>query len=314
MIKVPVMSIYCNRFIKKINYASPAAAFLLLFICYFQAYAGQLDTGTRVITIVLDPGHGGETDLGAKGPAGKLEKDVTLRLAGMIAAGLENRYNIILTRTEDTELDIPARIAVANHFKADLFISIHAGGGFVHKTRGISVCYFTDNYQEAAGTGIVQEPKQRVLTPLLAAGLASELKTDTIPYGRIRLRRTAACDGELQKPVENPSLPIPWEKIQKKYEQLSSDFANIVKKNLSGIITSGDIRIGSANYAVLEGADMPAILIEAGYLTNPANEEALSGKEYPAGIVKGLSLAVDEYFQNIGLQEKIKHGKPLATK
>ena len=267
------MSIYCNRFIEKINYAFPAAAFLLLFICCFHAYAGQLDTGTRVITIVLDPGHGGETDSGTKGPAGKLEKDVTLRLAGMIATGLENRYNIILTRTEDTELNIPARTAVANHCKADLFISIHAGGGFVRKTRGVSICYFMDNYQETAGTGSVKE-----------------------------------------KPVENPILPIPWEKIQKKYEQLSSDFANIVKKNLSGIITNGDIGISSTNYAVLEGADMPAILIEAGYLTNPADEEALYGKEYPADIVKGLSLAVDEYFQNIGLQEKIKHGKPLATK
>jgi N-acetylmuramoyl-L-alanine amidase len=219
------------------------------------------------MTIVLDPGHGGETDSGAKGPAGKLEKDVTLRLAEMIAAGLENRYNIILTRMEDTELDIPARTAVANHFKADLFISIHAGGGFIHKTRGISVCYFTDNYQEAAGTDTVQG-----------------------------------------KPVENPGFPLPWEIIQKKYEQLSGDFANIVKKNLSGIITNGDIRINGANYAVLEGADMPAILIEAGYLTNPADEEALSGKEYPAGIVKGLSLTVDEYFQKIALHEKIKHG------
>jgi len=263
------MSIYCNRFIKKINCASPAAVFLLLFICYFQAYAGQLDTGTRVITIVLDPGHGGETDSGAKGPGGTLEKDVTLRLAGMIAAELENRYNIILTRTEDTKIDIPARTAVANHFKADLFISIHAGGGFIHKTRGISLCYFTDNYQEAAVTGTVQE-----------------------------------------KPVENPDLPLLWENIQNKYEQLSSDFANIVKKYLSGIMTNGNIRIGGANYAVLEGADMPAILIEAGYLTNPADEKALSGKEYMAAIVKGLSLAVDEYFQNIGLQEKIKHGKP----
>jgi len=273
LIKVPVMSIYCNRFIEKISCEIAVTAFLLLFICCFQAYAGQIDTGTRVITIVLDPGHGGETDSGTKGPGGKLEKDVTLRLAGMIAAGLENRYNIILTRTEDTELDIPARTAVANHFKADLFISIHAGGGFVRKTRGVSICYFMDNYQEPAGTGIVKE-----------------------------------------KLVQNPGLPLPWEKIQNKYEQLSSDLANIVKKNLSGIITNGDIGISGANYAVLEGADMPAILIEAGYLTNHEDEESLSGKEYPAGIVKGLGLAVDEYFQNIGLQEKIKHGNDGTVK
>lgn|GEM_PF-2466952 len=84
MIKVPVMSIYCNRFIEKINYVFPVSAFLLLFICCFQAYAGQFDTGTRVITIVLDTGHGGETDLGVKGPDGKLEKDVTLRLAELM--------------------------------------------------------------------------------------------------------------------------------------------------------------------------------------------------------------------------------------
>lgn len=256
-----------------VNYATAATAFLLLFIFCSHASAGQFGTGTRAITIVLDPGHGGETDFGAKGPDGKFEKDVTLRLTGMIAAGLENRYNIILTRTEDTELDIPARTAVANHFKADLFISIHAGGGFVNKSRGISFCYFTDNDPVAAGTETVQG-----------------------------------------KPVDNPSLPVAWGKIQKKHGLLSSDFANIVKKNLSGIITSSDIRISGANYAVLEGADMPAILIEAGYLTNPADAEALSGKEYPAGIVKGLSLAIDEFFQNIGLQEKIKHGKPLATK
>lgn len=252
---------------KKANFALPAVFFLSVFFCFNTVGAGPFDSAAQNMTIVLDPGHGGETDFGAKGPNGKLEKDITLRLAGMIAAGLENRYNIILTRTEDTDLDIPARTAVANHFKAALFISIHAGGGFVYKTRGVSICYFKDNYQEAGKIGAVRE-----------------------------------------KPAENSGLPVTWEKIQKKHEQLSSDLAILVGKHLSGKNKVGEIRISSANYAVLEGADMPAILIEAGYLTNPSEEEALSDKDYIGVIVNGLSLAVDEYFQNISLQEKIKHG------
>lgn len=268
MIKVLVMSIYCNRFIKKIIYLSGTSVFLLFFIFCFHVYAGNPGPGTRIMTIMLDPGHGGETDPGAKSPDGKYEKDMTLKIAGMIAAEFGNRYNIILTRTEDTGLDIPERTALANHFKADLFISIHAGGGFVHKTKGVSLCYFADNSQEDVG------------------------------------------GGEIQRSVENTQIPVSWEKIQKKHEQSSSDFADIVKKNLTLAIKDENIKIGGANYAVLEGADMPAILIEAGYLTNPADEKALSGKEYTTGFIKGLGLAIDEYFQNIGLQEKIKRAKP----
>ncbi|RPH49250.1 MAG: N-acetylmuramoyl-L-alanine amidase [Desulfobacteraceae bacterium] len=284
------MSIYCNRFIEKATYVSAAVAFLLLSVCCFQAYAGQPDTEARGITIVLDPGHGGDLDLGAKGPDGTIEKNVTLKLAGIIAAELENRFNVILTRMEDSQLDIPERTSVANHFKADLFISIHAGGGFVHKTRGISICYFADNSQDAMD-------------------VVNELKTDSITPGRNHISQPEAEYGrKLKKTEGNSDSPVVWEKIQIKHELLSADFADIVKKNLSGIITNSDIKMSSANYAVLEGADMPAILIEAGCLTNPDDEKALSGKEYPAALVKGLSLAIDEYFQNIGLQEKIKRG------
>lgn len=306
------MSVYCNRFIEKIYYAFPAVIFLFLFIFSFHIYAGQPGAGTRVITIAIDPGHGGEIDFGAKGPGGKLEKDMTLKLAGMIASDLGARFNIILTRTEDTDLGIQERTAVANHFKADLFISIHAGGSFVNKTRGMSISYFTDTHQNTAENGVFQEPgKHPPALPPAAEG-EERLKTAATSYGRIRPGRTAedpqrlTGSGEIKRTAYDPGPHLHWEKIQTKYEKPSSDLANIVKKNLSGIITNSEIRIGAANYAVLEGADMPAILIEAGCLTNPAEEEALSGKEYPAAIVKGLGLAVDEYFQNIGLQEKIK--------
>lgn len=210
------------------------------------------------MTITLDPGHGGESDSGAKGPDGRLEKEITLKIAGMIASELGNRYNIILIRTDDIGLDIQERTALANHFKSDLFISIHAGGGFIHKTKGVSIFYFKDNSQEAGK--------------------------------------------EIKSFDENAKTTVPWEKIQNKHAKSSCDFSEIIKRNLASAIKDGNIRTSGADYAVLEGADMPAVLIEAGYLTNPADEKFLSEKEFTTGFVKGICLAIDEYFQNIGLQ------------
>jgi len=177
------MSIYCNRFIEKIYYASPSLVFLFLFIFCFHIYTGQSGAGTRVITIAIDPGHGGDVDFGVKDPDGKLEKDMTLKLAEMIASDLGTRFNIILTRREDTELEIQERTAVANHFKADLFISIHAGGSFVHKTKGISICYFTDTYQNTYENGSAQEHGKQLTGRPFTVATAGVLKTANTPYG-----------------------------------------------------------------------------------------------------------------------------------
>jgi N-acetylmuramoyl-L-alanine amidase len=91
-------------------------------------------------TLVLDPGHGG-LDSGARGDSGVLEKTVTLTLARIIADEIEPGYHVVLTRTDDYRLDLPDRAAVANHEKADLFISLHTGGSFYHQTSGMTVFY-----------------------------------------------------------------------------------------------------------------------------------------------------------------------------
>jgi len=88
--------------------------------------------------IVLDPGHGGN-DPGARGPDGSYEKDITLAAARMIAAELKGRYIVSLTRSDDYGLDIAGRTAAANHKEADLFLSIHTGAGFLHKTTGMVI-------------------------------------------------------------------------------------------------------------------------------------------------------------------------------
>jgi N-acetylmuramoyl-L-alanine amidase len=94
-------------------------------------------------TIVLDPGHGGH-DQGARGSDGTLEKAVTLSLARRVAAGLNQNYRAVLTRTDDYGLDIPGRTAIANHEKAKIFISLHSGGSFLHQATQMSVYFFEE--------------------------------------------------------------------------------------------------------------------------------------------------------------------------
>jgi N-acetylmuramoyl-L-alanine amidase len=96
--------------------------------------------------IVIDPGHGGN-DLGAVGPSGLAEKVVTLSVARKMKEILEATYTVYLTRDEDDTLDIEDRTAVANHHRADVFISLHAGSAFGHQGRGTVIFYF------GAGTG-----------------------------------------------------------------------------------------------------------------------------------------------------------------
>ncbi|NVM20894.1 MAG: N-acetylmuramoyl-L-alanine amidase [Desulfobacterales bacterium] len=95
-------------------------------------------TGQKVV--VLDPGHGGR-DLGAEGTSGLAEKTVTFALAQKIKEILSGTYDVHLTRNGDYTLEIEKRTAVANHRRADIFISLHAAASFQHKARGMAIFY-----------------------------------------------------------------------------------------------------------------------------------------------------------------------------
>ncbi len=106
--------------------------------------------------IVLDPGHGGH-DLGAVGPSGLAEKDVTLSVARKIKEILFGAYEVHLTRNDDYNIDIEDRTAAANHYHADIFVSIHAGGGFRHQARGVVI--FHHSHSTAAGSKPPQQQR-----------------------------------------------------------------------------------------------------------------------------------------------------------
>ena len=93
--------------------------------------------------IVFDPGHGG-ADTGAQGPSGSQEKTVTMTLARLLENELSSRFDVHLTRTDDYHLTALERSAMANHRKADLFISLHTGASFSPGTKGLWVYYCLD--------------------------------------------------------------------------------------------------------------------------------------------------------------------------
>jgi len=209
-------------------------------------------------TVVLDPGHGGN-DIGAQNSGGIQEKTVTLRLARMIAEKISDDFKVVLTRTDDFWVDLPDRTAVANNLKADLFISLHAGGSFLHSVGGTSVFYY-DSYSDA--TLQSKEP---------------------------------AFD-----PLKDSDAPIPWNRIQDKYRARSQKLARIIQSELFRITQDPGSGTRGAPLVVLKGADMPAALIELGYLTHPNESKALADEEFLALITDAIIKAIEEFLSKKG--------------
>lgn len=187
-------------------------------------------TGRKVV--VLDPGHGGHSQ-GAVGPSGTTEKGVVLALAQKIKETLPEAHTVHLTRDGDYWLDIEKRAAIANNRRADVFVSLHAGGGFQHKARGMAIFCYGPNASQGFG------PQQE------------------------------------EHLAQNGQKLGPWNNIQIAHVKESKLLANLVHRHLIGQMNPAEIGIHRAPCLVLQGADMPAILIEIGYVSHPAEEKQL---------------------------------------
>jgi N-acetylmuramoyl-L-alanine amidase len=230
----------------------------ILILCFLStgsipAVAKQplFDAYRRII--VLDPGHGGR-ESGARGADGTAEKSVALELARLIAGELQRDYKVTLTRTDDYHVDLDNRTALANHLKADIFVSLHTGGSFVYSTAGPIIYY----YQNAS-----KPSSNRGENPVLQG--------------------------------ENKNTSIPWDRVQSSYLERSRILAGMISSRLSTMNTIKNIRIQGAPLAVLQGAHMPAILIEAGYLTNPAEEKNLRNNRFLADVAAEISRGIEDF-------------------
>lgn len=215
-----------------------------------QGYTADLIFKTDKKIIVIDPGHGGR-DTGARGPDGALEKSVALKMARTLAARLDKHYRATLTRYADESVDILDRTAAANHLKADIFISIHAGGSFLHQTRGVTLFFY-------------KNPDSGSLRP------------DARP------------------------APVRWENLQHRHAAESRRLAQCIETGIQSQKTPFESRVETAPLLVLSGADMPAILIEIGYLTNPAEEKALQHEKNVTRLAEGIYRGIVVFFRQSG--------------
>nr|MBC8360465.1 N-acetylmuramoyl-L-alanine amidase [Candidatus Desulfatibia profunda] len=120
----------------------------------------------------------------------------------------------------------------------------------------------------------------------------------TLYYFKEPTGSALTLDPEYSKPLK-PSTQIPWNKIQNRHKTTSSVLAELIRKRLSEQMIFIESKVQGAPLMVLEGADMPAIVIEIGYITNPAEEKALRDIETLAKIAKGIGNAIEDFFQKV---------------
>ena len=217
-------------------------------------------------TVVIDPGHGG-WEVGAKGPAGNLEKDLTLAIARKLRAAINNSLGIqaFLTRERDQELTLDDRAAFANNYKADLFISIHANASRSQGARGSEVYFLA--YQS----------------------------TDE------ESRKLAAQEGEFvpnsQVSAGSDLALILWDMAQAEHLEESSSLASRLQEELAEVTGSQGRGIKQAPFRVLVGAAMPAVLIEVAFISNAEEEKMLASDAYQNKVVAALVKGVARYQQ-----------------
>lgn len=211
-------------------------------------------------TIVVDAGHGG-TEAGAKGPGGGLEKQVTLAVARRLKAALESRLGVrvILTRDGDQTVGLDERAALANNNKADLFISLHANASVRPSVAGAEIFYLgVDDYADAAERVSLGE---RAALPVFGGG---------------------SRDIEV----------IPWEMAQVRYIKESAALAAAIEASLRERVPMSQRALQEAPFRVLVGANMPAVLVEMGFMTNAEQEKLLMSDAFEVDVVEGLVASI----------------------
>ena len=198
-------------------------------------------------TIVIDAGHGGAEE-GARGPGGTLEKDVTLSVARRLKAALEARLGlrVILTRDRDEAVALDERAAVANNNKADMFLSLHANASVRASAGGAEVFYLS---------------------------LAD--------YGD-EAQRVAQGEGEALPVFGGGTRDIEvilWEMAQARYIEQSALLARMIESGLRARVPMSPRAIQQAPFRVLVGANMPAVLVEMGFISNPEQEKQLASDD-----------------------------------
>jgi N-acetylmuramoyl-L-alanine amidase len=216
-------------------------------------------------TVIIDPGHGGP-DVGASGPSGTFEKDITLNIARKVRANVANGLGLqaYLTRDRDQEVALEDRPAFANNYKADLFVSIHANAFRSEGARGSEVYFLS--YQAT------DDESQR-----LAANEGGGIAPPTVA------------------PAGSDLALILWDMAQAEHLEESSSLASRIQEELAEVTGSQSRGVKQAPFRVLVGAAMPAVLVEVAFISNAAEEKLLASDDYQSRIAAAITRGIARY-------------------
>jgi N-acetylmuramoyl-L-alanine amidase len=216
--------------------------------------------------IIIDPGHGGK-DPGTVGSHGIEEKTINLQVAQALAEVLRNdyHYEVLLTRMDDTFVPLEERSRIANAQNADLFISIHCNASLSAKLKGFEVYFVSEK---------ASDPHADAVARFENASLVLEGKPVPTP------RQVAAV---LRSLVKTANL------------NESSALGSLIDKHLGTQLLEPSLGVKQAAFYVLRGAEMPAILIETGFLSNAEEEKLLQNDTFRQKLIGGIAAGVEAY-------------------
>ena len=220
--------------------------------------------GLKINRVVIDPGHGGH-DNGTEGPKGLLEKDLVLDVSQRLGKLIEDRLasEVIYTRTDDSFIPLEGRTALANEKKADLFLSIHANSSSIPKIAGVETFYLN-----ITGTRDALD---------LAARENASAQTSIF---------------ELQDIIKKITLHDKSEESLEFARRIQAALFSFSAKNIPA---SKDRGVKSAPFIVLIGANMPSVLAEIGFLSNPREEALLKKSDYRDKLAEALYKGIERY-------------------
>lgn len=224
-------------------------------------------------TIIIDPGHGGH-DPGAIGRSGLREKDVNLDIARRLSSLLASRgIKVVMTRSSDKFIGLPARVQIANRAAADLFVSIHSNANHSRSVNGFEVYYVHPSVTDS----------RKIL--------------DSARNGDLRLQQTCFAGDSVSLKA------ILWDMLYASNRAESRNLGNAIclaAYNKLGVAKGG---VKPARFQVLKGAQMPAVLIEVGYVSNPSEERKLREGSYRQEVASTIAQGILGYAREFAVAE-----------
>ena len=223
----------------------------------------------RLITIALDPGHGGE-DPGATGSAGTHEKDVALAIAERVRDRIDAEPNMraMLTRDDDYFVPLNVRVQKARRVQADLFVSIHADAFVTPDAHGSSVFALSES---GASSSAARWLAQNENDADLIGGV--NIHTHDVQLARVLLDLSTTAQ-------INDSLKL----------------GNAVLHELGGVNRLHKDSVEQAGFAVLKAPDIPSILVETAFISNPDEEKRLNDDSYKDHLADAIVKGIKRYF------------------